>query len=170
MRKERLQITGHRLQVGFFSLCSVLCALCSTCYSQSISSTDLINNAKEYDGKVVGYQGEMIGDVMARGNFAWVNLNDGNNAIGIWIEKNFTKEILYFGSYKEKGDVIEVTGIFHRACLEHGGDLDIHAQVIKILQRGRPLTHRLNPGKRNFALFLGVILCLILIFQRWKKK
>ncbi|MEW6170070.1 MAG: DNA-binding protein [Candidatus Omnitrophota bacterium] len=170
MTKERLQITEHRLQIGIFFLFSVLCVLCSTCYSQSISSVDLINNAKQYDGKVVSYQGEVIGDVMVRGNFAWVNLNDGNNAIGIWLEKNYTKDILYTGSYKEKGDLIEITGIFHRACLEHGGDLDIHAQGIKILQRGKPLIHRLNPGKRNFAILLGVILCLILIFRRWKKK
>ncbi|MDP2927900.1 MAG: DNA-binding protein, partial [Candidatus Omnitrophota bacterium] len=54
-------------------------------FSQSLSSSELINNAKEYDGKLIVYSGEVIGDVMLRGEFAWVNINDGQNALGAWM-------------------------------------------------------------------------------------
>jgi len=36
--------------------------------AQVISSTELINKSKDYDAQTVAYQGEVIGDVMAREN------------------------------------------------------------------------------------------------------
>lgn len=140
------------------------------CFGQSISSTELINNAKQYDGKQVVYEGEVIGDIMARGDYAWINVNDGANAIGIWIEKAQTKDILYTGSYKSKGDRIEVTGVFQRACLQHGGDLDIHAQSLRKISPGKIVVERLNLGKRNLIFVLAVILCLIWILKLLKTK
>ncbi|MBM3251799.1 MAG: DNA-binding protein [Candidatus Omnitrophica bacterium] len=135
--------------------------LTSNCFAQSISSSDLINNAKAYDGKIVSYQGEVIGDVMVRGDFAWINLNDAENAIGIWLPKESVKIINYKGSYKQNGDWLEVTGVFHRSCLEHGGDLDIHAASVKKLSEGSKVIEQLNLGKQKATiLFLGLALCL----------
>ncbi len=132
-----------------------------TCFAQPISSTELINKAKQYDGKTVVYEGEVIGDVMKRGDYAWVNLNDDKNVLGVWIPRDLTKEILFTGNYKTKGDWIEITGIFQRACNQHGGDLDIHAQTIKKIIPGRPLQEKLNPAKRDFAFILLVILIIL---------
>lgn len=152
------------------TLCFVFCLLHTLCYAQSVSSTELINNAKIYDGKTVAYEGEVIGDVMARGEFVWINLNDASNAIGVWIQKGLTREILYSGSYKSRGDWVEVIGKFNRACPEHGGDLDIHAQSIRKISPGKPLKEGLNTGKRNFVFILSGILCLILILSFLKLK
>jgi len=138
------------------------------CYAQSISSTELINNAKQYDGKTVVYEGEVIGDIMVRGDYAWINVNDGQNAIGIWTDKDLTKDILYTGSHKFKGDWIEVTGVFHRACLEHGGDLDIHAQAVRKVRPGRQIIERLNISKRNLVFVLLGVLCLVWILKQLK--
>jgi len=137
------------------------------CYAQPISSAELINNAKLYDGKTVVYEGEVIGDIMARGGYAWINLNDGKNAIGVWIDKDLSNDITYTGSYKSKGDWIEITGIFHRACLEHGGDLDIHALALRKINNGRLIIERLNINKRNFVLVLLGILILIWILRKF---
>lgn len=140
------------------------------CFAQPISSTDLINNAKQYDGKEVVYTGEVIGDIMARGNFAWINVNDGKAAIGIWIEKGLTQSVNYTGSYKSKGDWIEISGVFHRACSEHGGDLDIHAQQIRKIISGGEIPEKLEQGKRNLVFILLGVLCLALILKRLKTK
>jgi len=139
-------------------------------YAQPVSSIELINNAKLYDGKLVTFEGEVIGDVMVRNEFAWINLNDGSNAIGIWIDKSLTKDIIYAGSYKYKGEWLEITGIFHRACLEHGGDLDIHAQGIHKIKSGRPVPERLNISKRNLVFILAGVLCLVWILRLLKIK
>jgi hypothetical protein len=172
----KIQMTKPKPYYLSFVLCHsfVICALSfviffSNCYAQPVSSTELINNAKAYDGKTVAYAGEAIGDVMARGDFAWVNLNDGQNAIGIWMAKGSSKDILYTGSYKSKGDIFEVVGVFHRACLQHGGDLDIHAQGLRKISSGRALTEKLNVSKRNFTLVLLGILCLVLILRQLKQ-
>jgi hypothetical protein len=140
------------------------------CFAQSISSSELINNAKLYDGKVVTYEGEVIGDIMVRGEHAWINVNDGQNAIGIWIGRNSTKDIFYTGSHKFKGDWVEVAGLFQRACLQHGGDLDIHAQTIRKIRQGREIIERLNMNKRNLVFVLLGVLCLVWILKQLKLK
>ncbi len=163
---SRLQITDYRLQIGIFSLFSVLCSLFSVCYAQSISSAELINNAKQYDGKTVVYGGEVIGEVMARGKYAWINVNDAKFAIGVWIPEDLTRDILFAGSYRFKGDEVEITGIFHRSCLEHGGDLDIHAQAIRKINPGRNLQEKLNLGKRNLTFtLLGILVIAFFVYR-----
>ena len=139
-------------------------------FSQGINSSELIKNAKQYDGKLVKYSGEVIGDVMARGEFAWVNINDGENALGVWMSTALAGEIGLSGGYKSRGDNIEVVGIFHRACLQHGGDLDIHAQTLRKLGIGRIVTQRLNIDKINLSLILLGALFLIWILTLFRKR
>ncbi len=139
-------------------------------YAQPISSSELINNAKLYDGKNVTYAGEIIGDVMSRGQYAWINVNDGSNAIGIWIDKDLLKEIFCTGSYRGKGDWVEITGVFQRVCLQHGGDLDIHAQGLRKINSGRTISEKTNPAKLNFIFILTAILFVIWILTLLMRK
>lgn len=110
----------------------------------SATSDDLINNAKHYDKKEVVYSGEVIGDIMERGENVWVNISDGSNAIGVWMTKGDAKEIKYTGKYSFIGDTVKVTGIFNRACPEHGGDLDIHSSKIEIIKQGFATAKKIN--------------------------
>jgi len=89
------------LSQAVFIMATVI--FCFQCYAQTISSSELIKEAKQYDGKNVVYRGEVVGDIMIRGEFAWLNINDGSNAIGIWINKGQVKDIFYTGSYQNKG-------------------------------------------------------------------
>jgi len=146
---------------------SNLIFLCGTvCYAQQLSSTDLINNARQYDGKSVVYVGEAVGDVMVRGDFAWVNINDGENAVGVWLNKELAGEIKFTGSYQTKGDQLEITGVFQRNCIQHGGDMDIHAQSIRKISPGRVVGEELDTSKRNFVFILLAVLCLVFVFVR----
>jgi len=145
-------------KLSLFILFLVISIPAFDCYAQPISSAELINNAKLYDGKVVNYEGEVIGDIMKRGDYAWINVNDGKNAIGIWINSGLVKDIGYTGSYKSVGDGVEITGVFRRVCPEHGGDLDIHAQSMRKTGAGRYLQEKVNVDKRNqLFIFLGII-------------
>lgn len=145
-----------------FLLSCVRPGLCTA--SEKISSTELIANAKKNHGRQVVYQGEVIGEVMKRGEFAWVNLHDGENAIGVWVPVNLTKNIIYTGSYKAKGDIFEASGVFNRSCPEHGGDLDIHAKIFTKISSGGIVPEVVKKDKRNKALILfGVLLLWILI-------
>jgi hypothetical protein len=146
----------------------ILCLLLSisNCYAQIYTSLDLLNNSKQHDGKTVDYRGEIIGDVMIRGDYAWLHVNDGTIAIGIWVTKRMAQDILYAGNYHKKGDIVEVSGIFHRSCLEHGGDLDIHASGIKIITPGNLVIQPISRKK----VYVGISsLMLVLLFYVLKK-
>lgn len=138
--------------------------------AQSISSSELINNAKQYDGKLITYSGEVIGDVMLRGEFAWVNINDGDNAVGVWMSAALAKEINFMGTYKSQGDILEITGTFHRVCLEHGGDLDIHAQALRKIGGGKIINHKLDFFKVKLIFILCGVLFLIWISSLFRRK
>jgi len=150
----------------FIMLLAVNCTLYTfVCHAETISSPELINNAKQYDGKEITYSGEVIGDVMVRGKFAWINVSDAKNAIGIWLPQDLTKGIYNTGSYKTKGDMVEVKGKFNRACIEHGGDLDIHASSLQIVQKGEKVEEIISPRKIKVAIaFLIICLTLTIIY------
>jgi hypothetical protein len=171
MCKFKVKTKNFKLFVLSFGIAyCVLCIAYCQAFAQAIPSNELINNAKQYDGKAVVYTGEVIGEIMVRGKFSWINVNDGEAAIGIWIDSNLAKEINYTGSYKTKGDWVEIAGIFQRACPAHGGDLDIHAQSIRKISSGRQDIEKLNLSKRNQTIILLGILCLIWILTRLKHK
>ncbi|MFA5156475.1 MAG: DNA-binding protein [Candidatus Omnitrophota bacterium] len=148
----------------------IICACSLPCYADAVSSTELINNAKQYDGQTVVYSGEVIGDVMQRGEFVWINVNDGSSAIGIWVAKDLAKDIVYTGNYKFLGDTVEIEGVFHRSCPEHGGDLDIHADSLRKVKAGTAVEEKINPAKKKLAIVLSGVLCLLLILMRLKRR
>jgi len=151
-----------------FTLYSFRFALCAS-YAQPISSSELIKNALDYDGQEVVYEGEVIGDIMVRGEYAWINVRDENYALGIWLDKDLTRDILYTGSYKSQGDRLEISGVFHRACRQHGGDLDIHAKQIRTIIPGSQTLEKVNLAKRNLIFVLSGVLCLVLILRRLRQ-
>ncbi|MFH1046440.1 MAG: DNA-binding protein [Candidatus Omnitrophota bacterium] len=148
-----------------FCLLTVVCGLSTLCFAQSISSTELINNAKQHDGQTVRYAGEVIGEIMARQGHAWINVNDGKNALGIWVDKTLLKDIKYSGGYQTQGDWVEVQGVFHRACREHGGDLDIHADSVMLVRPGAALAHPLEKAKVKAGIvLLGIIILFAIVY------
>ncbi|MCM8787242.1 MAG: DNA-binding protein [Candidatus Omnitrophica bacterium] len=141
-------------------------------YAQTISSTELLNNATDYDNKVITYEGEVIGDILKRGNYSWINIDDNNFTIGVWVETSLIKDITFTGNYKTEGDQIEVRGIFHKNCSQHGGDLDIHANEIRIIKKGRIRDFPLQIGKIKFIVILIIILfsqIMILVIKNFLK-
>ncbi|MCX5704505.1 MAG: DNA-binding protein, partial [Candidatus Omnitrophica bacterium] len=93
-------------------LCLVLVVFSYNCYAQTSTSLDLLNNAKQYDGKAINYKVEVIGDVMICGDYAWLHVNDGTIAVGIWASKTMIQDIRYAGDYHKKGDIVEISGTF----------------------------------------------------------
>lgn len=136
-------------------------------YAQEVSSIELINNAKQYNNKNIVYRGEVVADIMIRDRHAWLSINDGSGAIGIWISKELIEDIQYIGSYKAKGDTVEVNGIFNRSCPEHGGDLDLHAKTITKIASG----YKINKIFTTRKLYLSFsLLCIILLISLLKAK
>jgi hypothetical protein len=153
-----------------FVLGIVLFSEQAICLGQPVTSTELISQAKNFDNKTVIYSGEVIGDVMKRGENAWINVNDGANAIGVWITADMAKEVGFAGDFKYTGDSVEVTGVFNRVCGQHGGDLDIHAQTMKVVTPGAPKGCSINKVKKDWAIKLLGVVAIIWILSLLKMR
>lgn len=120
----------------------------------TVSLNDLVENGSSFDGKIVTVQGEALGEAMERDGYAWVNISDPTNVMGIWMTAGDAKKIKFFGDYKHKGDMIKVSGVFHRACREHGGDMDIHGAAVDIVEQGHQVKEAIDTRKIAAGLIL----------------
>jgi hypothetical protein len=155
LRKAKSGRKIERLKKTAFLFLFLVCGFFgfkSSCFAQATASSELIGRAKYYDGKTVTFEGEIIGDIMVRGSKAWVNINDGSNAIGVLVDSRLLNSRLLTGSYTAKGSWVSVSGVFSRACPEHGGDLDIHAQSLAVIHDGSAVPERIDLQKSGYAL------------------
>lgn len=136
-----------------------------------VSSAALVENANQWDGRTISFKGEAIGEVMIRGDMAWIHVNDDtymekavpaggklsgyNSGHAIWLPADLARKIGVFGDYRHQGDIVKVIGVFYAACREHGGDMDIHAASLTILGPGRSLQQSVSAhrGLAAVALF-----------------
>jgi hypothetical protein len=125
-------------------------------FEEEVNSNQMINQANAYDKQNVVYSGEVIGDILTAGDHVWLNASDGNNAIGIWTRSGLASDIQVAGRYNQHGDSIRVSGIFYRACPEHGGDMDMHADTVTLVSRGHPVSHEVQGWKVWLAVFLSI--------------
>lgn len=153
-------------------LCTAIESFLFTAFSaENIAAEELINKAKLFDGKVVSYQGEAIGDIMQRKGGQWVNVLDNGTAIGVWTETDVKKQITFLGNYKAKGDTVQVKGTLNRFCKQHGGDFDVHANEFKVISKGKPVKHQINIKRLQSAILLtlGAILAFGFNLSRAKR-
>jgi hypothetical protein len=142
----------------------------AVCLGQPVSSGELISRAKIFDNTTIVYSGEAIGDVMKRSDGTWVNVNDGANAIGVWMPPGTAGGVGVGGDFKHGGDMLEISGIFHRACDQHGGDLDIHAQSVRVLRPGGPVPCGIDKAKKDWAVKLLGVAAIIWILSLLKTR
>ncbi len=124
---------------------------------------DLLDNPTLYNNKSITLVAEVIGEALERGNFSWVNISDDTGAIGLWLTKKDSLIIKSFGSYKSKGDLVKITGIYNESCRQHDGDTDIHVSTILISAPGKTNLLSVSPNKIKIAAFM-IFLCIINYF------
>lgn len=149
------------------------------------SSTDLVESPKEFDGQEVTFSGEAIGEAMVRGDMAWIHVNDDayyvknveegaqlggyNSGMAVWLPAELVEDVAYYGDYKHEGDIVEVDGVFNDACAEHGGDMDIHATSLRVVEVGHTVVDPVSPGKVVWAVALALVaLALYLVNRYWQ--
>ncbi len=110
---------------------------------------EVVARAAELDGQQVVFEGEAIGEALrADEDSVWVNVLASGAAIGVWMPREMARPIERWGGYRQTGDTVRVTGVVNLACDRHGGDLDVHATSLEVVERGtkRAETVRLRDG------------------------
>jgi len=158
-----------RLSFLLVLLLPVLLTVNAQAASAAVTSAELIEKAADYDGRTVTIEGEAVGSILPRGEYAWVNITDQNNsAIGIFMKASDAAQIKMLGCYGLTGDRIRVTGTFYRACAEHGGDLDIHAARVTLVSAGHasiPATPAWLPPLAVVSAVLAAGFCTIAVLR-----
>lgn len=143
------------------------------------SSETLIEAPKSFDGQMIDFTGEAVGERMIRNRGSkdagvWIHLNDDaymyraidagaslsgyNSGMPVWVTPvELTDAIQKFGGYNQNGDVVKISGVFHAACAQHGGDMDIHATSLQIVNSGLPITHPIPLWKIYVACAMAVL-------------
>lgn len=117
---------------------------------------DVVEEPRAYDGASVVVQGEAIGDVLrADDEHRWVNVLGGGAAIGVYMPTGMADEIKHLGIFKTFGDTVAVRGVVNLACEQHGGEFDIHAEELEIVEPGGPRENPVDPWK--LAMGLGLL-------------
>lgn len=133
-------------------------------------SAALIEDAAAWDGRAVSFTGEAVGEALTRTGGAWLQLNDDayrgqgagesrplagyNRGQAVFAPAELAARVRTFGGWALAGDVVRVEGVFHAACREHGGDMDIHATALEIESPGHPVARPLRPLRVTLALVL----------------
>lgn len=103
-------------------------------------------------------RGEALGEVLrAPGGRRWINILGEGVALGVVMDEDVADSVQRFGGYRQRGATLLVTGTLQRACSEHGGDLDMHATSVVVLDQGEEIPHAIHPAKLALA---GVVLGL----------
>jgi hypothetical protein len=136
----------------------------------SPTSGELVENPQTWDGRTITFTGEAITEAMARGDYAWIHVNDDayylrnveegaalggyNSGQAIWIPTTLTEQIRNYGDYTHEGDVVTVVGTFNAACGQHGGDMDIHATSLEVVTVGHEVREPVKLPKLGVAVAL----------------
>ena len=146
-----------------------------------VSSASLVENANAWNGRVIAFKGEAIGESMVRGKMAWIHLNDDaymwknieegakldgyNSGHAVWVPSEMAMKIRFFGDFKHEGDVVKIVGTFQAVCSQHGGDMDIHASTLEVVRVGHPVHHVFDTSR---AIIAAILLVLALILYRFR--
>lgn len=123
------------------------------------------------DGVDVLVQGEALGEALvAPGGKRWVNILGDGTAVGVVLEAVDVEAIERFGEYRQRGSTLLVEGVVNSACDEHGGDLDVHATSVRIIDEGYSSPHAVHPLKLVFAtLSAGLAMLLWWRYRRMRR-
>lgn len=152
---------------------------------EPLFSVELVEDPGRYDGEIIEFTGEAIGEAMRRGDMAWLHLNDDayatfafdegaplsgyNSGHAVWVSAGLAERVVLFGDNRHRGDLVRVRGVFNAACVEHGGDMDIHADTLEVVGSGAVVGDPVAPGKVRWALALSVAaLGLYALTHNWE--
>lgn len=157
-------------------------AAVATTSAPAVDSAELVEHPDRWDGQRVSFTGEAVGSAMDRGREAWLHVNDDaygletgakaltragyNSGHAVLVPTALAQKVTRFGSYKERGDIVRVEGVFRSASPEHGGDMIIEADTLEIVRAGQSLERRVPAWKLLAVAALVLTTGMSLVFAR----
>jgi hypothetical protein len=152
-----------------------------------VTSTELIECPSLFDGRIVRYEGEAVGEVLLRPRRAWVHVNDdiyarrigpvaehrtvagGNSGMAISMPRDDATQIIP-GSFRRVGTGVGVVGTFLRTDPEDGGSPAIVATDVDILREPRAIHSKVSLRRVIVAVVLAVAVLALLVLRRRRQQ
>jgi len=135
--------------------------------SQPASLSETIENAVILNGKSLLVEGELIGEPLAATDGYWLNILENGCPLAVFVPTPATDTGVFEpcrllgGNHLRTGHFIRVTGKFNRVCVQHGGDLDLHADGVEMTALPSPRTISVTRRQLCF-LALQAVMALVL--------
>ena len=150
-----------------------------------VNSTEVIECPDAFDGHVVVYIGEVVGDVLQRDGGAWVLVNDDdyalevgplgahdvysgtNTGLSVWLPAPLPE--LEPGGADRRGTIIRVQGVIHRADPADGGGLTLRAldaESTTVVAPSQPLNQPINRTQALVAALLALVAATVYLLER----
>lgn len=150
-----------------------------------VHSSEVMECPAAFDGHVVVYIGEVVGDVLRRSGGAWLLVNDdayaldvgplgghnqfsgGNSGLSVWLPDPLPE--LEPGRPDRRGTVIRVQGVIRRADPDDGGGLTlraISADSTSILADAMTIERPVHWPQVGLAAILAVVAVALVVAER----
>lgn len=142
--------------------------LADTSYYRKMSIGGMLAATVRLEGQGVSFKGEAVGaPIVADAEHKWVNVVSNGAMIGVYLANEQADKISHWGGHDTTGDTIRVKGIFHLACADHDGELEVHGATLKVTAQGAAVE---EGGWSRELLFAGAVMAalglLVSIAQR----
>ncbi|MFO8076072.1 MAG: hypothetical protein ACQETV_08875 [Actinomycetota bacterium] len=152
----------------------------------AVTSTELYDCPQAWDGRLVAYEGEVVGGVLERADGAWAQVNDdvyagaagplpahreyrgANSGVGVLVPPALAAEIAAVGGPRQRGDRLAVEGRFHRVDAASGEVAVIRAERGEVVATGQPLVEVRLPDRERVAALLGALALALVAAERWQ--
>lgn len=149
-----------------------------------VTSGEVLRCPDAFDGQVVAYIGEVVGDVLHRDDGAWVLMNDDayalevgpldshgefhgyNSGLSVWLPGDLAELVEDPGGARRRGDVLRVRGVVRRTDPADGGGLTLRAFSGRVLAPAVPLSRPVNVPQAIVAGLLAVVAVLLVAYER----
>lgn len=149
-----------------------------------VRTGDLHECPEHFDAERVRFTGEVVGVPLPRSGGTWVQVNDddyaldvgplpthqdfrgGNSGIGVWLPDDLADRITRSGRWGSIGDIVEVSGTFHRVDPDSGEIAVVHAARLRVEQVGQPVTEDPLRNRQVAAAVLAVLALLLVGVER----
>ncbi len=147
-------------------------------------SGEVLRCPADFDGRLVTYIGEVVGDVLGRDGGSWVLMNDDayglvngplgasriqsgtNSGLSVWLPAPLDTLAQTPGRAERRGDVLQVVGLVYRADPDDGGGLTIRADEVTLLSPAVELEVPLHGRQLAAAIVLAVVAGFLTIRDR----
>lgn len=137
-----------------------------------------------FDGLLVVYVGEVVGDVLARDGGSWMLVNDdpyaleegpltaggtprgANSGLTVWLPDPLDEVADEPGRADVRGDVLAITGRIHRTDPADGGGLTIRADEVEVLAEAVTIDEPVHWRQ----VVVAAVLSVLALFALWRER